>query len=54
VPSSDRREPDRRERKKPYQPPRLLVYGDMRTLTQLSGGTTGGMDMVDMSAKTGF
>jgi hypothetical protein len=40
--------------KKRYEPPRLVVYGDVRALTLLSGGTTGGMDMIDMSAKTGF
>ena len=40
--------------KKPYERPRLAVYGGIRDLTLLSGGTTGGMDMVDMSAKTGF
>ncbi|MDB4947878.1 MAG: hypothetical protein JWM27_527 [Gemmatimonadetes bacterium] len=40
--------------KRPYDAPRLLVYGDMRLLTQTSGGTVGGMDMIDMAFKTGF
>lgn len=28
---------DKPESKKPYRPPRLLVYGDLRTLTQMIG-----------------
>jgi hypothetical protein len=48
------REPPAEARRRPYQPPRLLVYGDMRVLTQISGATSGGMDMIDMAFKTGF
>ena len=34
---------DSKSAKKPYHRPRLLVYGDLRTLTQ-AVGMTGGMD----------
>ena len=27
--------------KNPYRPPRLVVYGDLRSLTMAKGGTTG-------------
>lgn len=30
-----------RPRKKPYHPPRLVVYGDLRRLTKAKGGTAG-------------
>jgi hypothetical protein len=30
---------DAKSQKKPYHPPRLLVYGDLRTLTQAIGMT---------------
>ncbi len=30
-----------RPAKKPYRPPRLLVYGDLRSLTTAKGGTKG-------------
>ena len=31
--------PDPKPPKKPYHPPRLVVYGDLRTLTQAIGMT---------------
>lgn len=27
------------QKKKPYRPPRLVVYGDLRSLTMVKGGT---------------
>lgn len=27
------------QKKKPYRPPRLVVYGDLRTLTMAKGGS---------------
>lgn len=31
----------KRPKKKPYRPPRLIAYGDLRTLTMAKGGTKG-------------
>lgn len=38
---SEKQEPEtRRERRKPYTPPRLSEYGDVETLTQATGSGT--------------
>lgn len=29
------------QKRKPYRPPRLVVYGDLRSLTMAKGGTKG-------------
>lgn len=42
--------PDRR----PYAPPRLTVYGDLRTVTLKDGGTMGRNDGGAGPDKTGF
>jgi hypothetical protein len=39
--------PDKKVPKKPYHPPRLLLYGDLRTLTQ----ATSNMGTPDGSTK---
>jgi len=37
--------------KKPYEPPRLLVYGDLAEMTK-SGGMTGQVDMIKGNTRT--
>ena len=42
--------PDRKK----YHPPQLIVYGDIRELTQVLGGTTGKNDGGGGKDKTGL
>ncbi len=38
--------------KKPYRPPVLETYGDIRKITRVTGGLTGANDTVQKSNKT--
>lgn len=42
------------ELRRVYTPPRLEVFGSVAGCTATTGATLGGMDMSDMSFKTGF
>ncbi len=38
--------------KKPYQPPKLIVYGDLTQLTMASGSMMGNVDHVKPTQRT--
>ena len=42
------------QQKQPYQPPRLILYGDITEITERSGGTMGMNDGGAGLDKTGF
>jgi hypothetical protein len=46
--------PDRKSRKKPYSPPVVTVYGNVRKLTQNLGGTGKNDNMSSSTTKTGL
>ena len=45
--------PEKIPPKKPYRPPVLEVYGHIRELTKIAGGTQGANDQVQKANKTG-